>query len=91
MGAISATKLLKVYQNVEKVLAIELLTAAQALHYRKPLRPGRGVELAHDYARSIVPHRERDVSFQEDLRRALQVVRGAEIISAIEQELRPVR
>jgi histidine ammonia-lyase len=67
MGAISALKLLEVLRNVEHVLAIELLTAAQALDYRLPLRPGRGVERAHRYVRTLIPHREADYSFQEDL------------------------
>ena len=35
MGSISAVKLLRVLENVQQVLAIELLTAAQALDYRK--------------------------------------------------------
>ena len=47
MGSVSALKLLQVFENVETVLAIEVLTAAQALDYRLPLRPGRGVEAAH--------------------------------------------
>src|SRR5699024_11375798 len=46
MGSISALKLLEVFHNVEQVLAIELFTAAQALDFREPLRPGKGVEQA---------------------------------------------
>ena len=52
MGSISALKLLRVFENVETVLAIEVLTAAQALDYRLPLRPGRGVEAAHQLVRA---------------------------------------
>ena len=39
MGANAATKALKVVENVERILAIELMNAAQALEFRKPLRP----------------------------------------------------
>ncbi len=39
MGANSATKALKVVENVERILAIELMNAAQALDLRKPLKP----------------------------------------------------
>ena len=42
MGSIAALKLLEVLDNVEKVLAIEALTAAQALDYRRPLAAGQG-------------------------------------------------
>jgi histidine ammonia-lyase len=87
MGSISALKLLRVFENVEMILAIELITAAQALDYRKPLRPGRGVELAHDYARSLVPHTEADHYFQDDLARCLTMIRKKDLVSAIEREL----
>ena len=48
MGSISALKLLTVLRNVERVLAVEFLTAAQALDFRAPLKPGRGVLVAHE-------------------------------------------
>ena len=67
MGSVSALKLHQVYSNVRNVLAIELLTASQALDFRKPLRPGLGVEKAHEYVRSLVPHRDVDDSFIEDM------------------------
>ncbi len=90
MGSISALKLLQVFENVQHVLAIELITAAQALDYRKPLRPGRGVELAHDYVRSIVPHSEADHYFQDDLARCLAMIRKKDLIGVIEGALGPL-
>ncbi len=44
MGANAATKCLRVVQNVEKVLAIELLLSVQALEYRRPLRSSPVIE-----------------------------------------------
>src|SRR5947208_6682001 len=44
MGANAATKCLRVVQNVEKVLAIELLTATQAIEYRRPLKTSGELE-----------------------------------------------
>jgi histidine ammonia-lyase len=78
MGSLSAVKLLQVLENVEHVLAIELFTAAQALDYRLPLRPGRGVEGAHRYVRSVVPHYEHDYLFQQDIEKCLAIVRQAD-------------
>lgn len=86
MGSISALKLLQVFENVETVLAIELFTAAQALDYRKPLRPGRGVEIAHQYVRSIVRHREVDYYFEEDLEHCRKLVREQGLVDAVEEE-----
>jgi histidine ammonia-lyase len=44
MGANAATKLLRVVQNVQRVLAIELLTAAQALELRRPHKTSPALE-----------------------------------------------
>ncbi len=82
MGSISAVKLLQVFENVETVLAIEILTAAQALDYRLPLRPGRGIEAAHRLLRERIPHREADYLFQEDLAKAFNLIRGRELLKA---------
>jgi histidine ammonia-lyase len=69
------------------VLAIELLTASQALDYRKPLRPGRGVEIAHEFIRERVPHRERDHFFQDDIAACLELVRGDALTAAVSREV----
>jgi histidine ammonia-lyase len=82
MGSISAVKLLQVFANVETVLAIEILTAAQALDYRLPLRPGRGIEAAHQLVRERTPHHEEDYLFQEDLAKAFALIRGRELLDA---------
>jgi histidine ammonia-lyase len=52
MGA--ATKLRRVVRNVQHVLAIELLCAAQGIDYRAPLAPGVGVRRAHAKVRELV-------------------------------------
>jgi histidine ammonia-lyase len=82
MGSVAALKLLSVFRNVETVLAVEVLTAAQALDYRLPLRPGRGVEAAHKRVRSAVPHREADYLFRDDLAKVFELVRGAALLEA---------
>jgi histidine ammonia-lyase len=50
MGANGATKLLRVAENLEKILAIELFTAVQALEFRRPLRSS---ELLEDLVKSF--------------------------------------
>ncbi len=83
MGSISALKLLDVFRNVETVLAIEALTAAQALDYRLPLKPGLGVLAAHQCIRSVVPHREEDHLFGEDLEPCLVLLRGGDLLAGV--------
>ncbi len=87
MGSISALKLLEVYENVEQVLAIELFTAAQALDFRKPLKPGRGVEIAHNFIRKIIPHSDVDHYFKDDINEAVKLLQNGEIIKEVEDEL----
>lgn len=83
MGSVGAIKLMQVFQNVEDVLTIELLTAAQALDYRTPLRPGRGVEVAHLAIRRRIPHREADYLFRNDLDAMAELVRGPGLLDAV--------
>lgn len=85
MGSVAAVKLLQVFENVEHVLAIEMLTAAQALDYRLPLLPGRGVAEAHRLLRERIPHREHDYYFQGELRAVLELVRGHELLDRLAQ------
>lgn len=60
MGANAATKLYRVVCNVERVLAIELFNAAQALEFRRPARSSEPIErLVADYRR-VVPFIDND-------------------------------
>jgi histidine ammonia-lyase len=59
-GAHAALKARRVIERVSDVVAIELLCAAEALEYQRPLRSGPGVERAFDSVRSVVSRRTRD-------------------------------
>lgn len=87
MGSISALKLLEVYENVEKILAIELFTAAQALDFRKPMRPGRGVEVAHEFVREIIPHADEDHYFKDEINEAIALLQNQSMIKKVEDEV----
>ena len=88
MGSISALKLLEVYQNVEQVLAIELFTAAQALDFRKPLQPGKGVKIAHKIIREAIPHTDADHYFKDDINRAAELLKNRQLVEIVEGELK---
>ncbi|MDQ3555676.1 MAG: histidine ammonia-lyase [Gemmatimonadota bacterium] len=76
MGAHAAVKLRKVLRNAEVVLAIELLCAAQALEFHRPLRAGRGVERAHSLLRERVPALQQDRVLAPDIEAAAEMVRA---------------
>ena len=84
MGSISALKLLSVLQNVEHVLAVEFLTVAQALDFRAPLKPGRGVRLAHELLRGQIAHAHKDYEVRNDLEICVRILRRGNLASAVE-------
>lgn len=55
MGANAATKLVQVVENTERILAIELFNAAQALEFRRPLKSSPIIEKLHADYRKVVP------------------------------------
>jgi len=84
MGSISALKLLAVLRNVEQVMAVEMLTAAQALDFRVPLRPGRGVEVAHATVRQSVRHAVQDYEVGTDIEECARLLRENHLLDAVE-------
>jgi histidine ammonia-lyase len=67
MGSISGRKLNKVLDNLEYILAIELLCACQAIEFRRPLKSSSVLEFAHDYVRNFVGFAEEDRIFADDI------------------------
>jgi histidine ammonia-lyase len=90
MGSISALKLLSVLRNVEHVLAVEFLTAAQALDFRAPLKPGRGVLLAHEMLRSQIDHAQKDYEVSNDLELCASILRRGDLASSVEAGIGPL-
>ncbi|MEO1450799.1 MAG: aromatic amino acid lyase, partial [Bacteroidota bacterium] len=71
MGSISGRKALRVCENLEKIQAIELLCAAQAFDFRRPLRSTPPMEALHTSVRQVVSHAKSDRLFAEDIERVL--------------------
>ncbi|HVF50871.1 MAG TPA: histidine ammonia-lyase, partial [Pyrinomonadaceae bacterium] len=67
MGMTAANKLRAIVANLEHVVAIELLAAAEGLDYRAPLLPGRGVLRAHQAVRAQVPRLTHDRPLAPDI------------------------
>jgi histidine ammonia-lyase len=79
MSMTAATKLRRVVRNVQYVLAIELMCAAQGVDYRAPLRPGRGVAQAHAAVRRLVAPLERDRVLSGDIERLALAIQNDEL------------
>lgn len=67
MGANAAVKCYQVVQNIYSILAIELLNAAQALHFRRPLRSSAPIESLHSQVRKLVSYNEQDRVLSTDI------------------------
>jgi histidine ammonia-lyase len=80
MGAHGAIKARRVLRNTEAVLGIELLCAAQALEFRKPLRPGRGVERAYTAFRQRISALDDDRVLAPDIETAAALVREGVLV-----------
>jgi histidine ammonia-lyase len=67
MGSISGRKLNRVLDNLEYIMAIELLSACQAIEFRRPLKSSALLEFAHDHVRRFVSFAEEDRIFADDI------------------------
>ena len=76
MGMAAALKARESVRLLQTVLALELLTAAQALEFLKPLRPGMGVRHAFERVRAQVAPLTRDRSLTPDIERLERAVRA---------------
>jgi histidine ammonia-lyase len=81
MGMTAALKLKQIVDNAEKVLAIELMTAAQGLEYRHPLKAATEIERARLFVRTLVPRLEEDRVIAGDIERLAKGVRDGDFDS----------
>ena len=72
MGANGATKCYRVVKNLENILAIELLTAAQALDLREPLKSSKAIENMVSAYRKVVSFNNADRILSDDIRNTVQ-------------------
>jgi histidine ammonia-lyase len=76
MGATAALKLRQQLDLAFRVVAVELLCAAQGLDFRRPLRAGSGVEQAHQAVRRVVPHLDEDRPPAPDIEALAEALRA---------------
>lgn len=76
MGSISGRKLNQVLDNLEYILGIELLTACQAIEFRRPLKSSPILEYAHELVRQHVSFAIEDRIFANDINQTTELVRN---------------
>jgi hypothetical protein len=75
MGANAATKLVRVVENTERVLAIELFNAAQALEFRRPLKSSWSIEKIFAKYRKVVPFIDDDRYMHPLIEKSIEFIR----------------
>ncbi|WP_286747958.1 histidine ammonia-lyase [Roseivirga sp. UBA1976] len=87
MGSISGRKALQIIGNLEQILAIELLCAAQAFDFRRPLRSGPALEACHAYVRTKIDHADKDRIFADDIQKAHTIITERKLIALTQSEM----
>jgi histidine ammonia-lyase len=82
MGMTAALKARQVVEFTRSCLAVEVLVAAQALDFRKPLRAGRGVAAAHAAVRQVVPSMEEDREIHRDIEAVSALIDSGALLAA---------
>jgi histidine ammonia-lyase len=80
MGSISGRKLNQVIDNLENILAVELLSAAQAFDYRMPMKSGTILNGCHEMIRKHIDHVEEDRIFAEDIAKAATLISSGQLL-----------
>jgi histidine ammonia-lyase len=94
MGTIGMRHSRQILTNVENVIAIELLCAAQAydlLSEKQPLKAGKGTREAYRIIRRHVPYMDQDRELYKDMETMLNVLRSGEILDAVEAAVGRIR
>lgn len=84
MGSISGRKLNRVLDNLEYILAIELLSACQAIEFRRPHKSSALLEYAHDYVREFVGFAAEDRIFADDINRVAGLIKDFSFVQKLD-------
>ena len=88
MGSIAAQKCYKIMQNLENVLSIELLTAAQAVEFLKPLKCGDGTSVIYKKIREVVSPLKDDRILYQDIAKVLQLIKDDSLLNSVVKKVK---
>lgn len=88
MGSIAAQKCYLILKNLERVLAIELLTAAQAIDFLKPLKCGEGTSITYNEIRKKVKTLDKDRLLHTDIEKVISLVENNIILEKVEEKIK---
>jgi len=83
MGSIAAKKCIRILENVEQVLAIELLAACQGIDFRKPVKTSPRLMKIHSHVRKNIPFLKSDRVMYKDIAAAIEIIRSREFAQIV--------
>ena len=86
MGTIAARKFLMILKNAQNVVAMELLSACQALDLIAPLKPAAGVKAAYDLIRKTVPFATEDRIFAKDIEKIRNLILDESLVHELKKK-----
>lgn len=87
MGGYSARKGRQILDNTNRVIAVEMVNAAQGMDFRAPLKPGKGSGAAFKEFRKHVPFYDKDQFMQPLLLKSLELVENGTVVKAVEEAI----
>ena len=90
MGTTAARKVHEIIENVEHILAMEILASTQGLYFLEPMKPGIGIQAAYRLIREIVAPIEQDRRYHEDIRSIRGLIESGRILKVVEEACGPL-
>jgi len=91
MGLTAARKAQEIIENVEHILAMEILASAQGLYFLKPLKPGLGIQAACSMLRKTVAPITEDRPYYEDIREIRTLIENGSLLEEVEKAVGPLQ
>lgn len=85
MGPNAGRKLTQIIENTINVLAVELLCAACALDFQRPLKTSKALESVHQLIREVVPPLKEDRILYKDIRLIADLIKSGKIINRVNE------
>ncbi|MBT4287896.1 MAG: histidine ammonia-lyase [Deltaproteobacteria bacterium] len=80
MGSISGRKTLRIIDNLEKILSVEMLCAAQAIDFRRPNKSSIILETCLEEVRKQIPHIEEDLEVHQLINQSLKLIQSGKLL-----------
>jgi len=91
MGTTAARKVHEIIENVEHILAMEILASTQGLYFLEPMKPGIGIQAAYRLIREVVPPIKADRRYHEDIAAIRGLIESGRLLEVVEAVCGPLK